>query len=35
MKNKVLTAISTVMVFVPWTIFLFRMHDWALQSPTA
>ncbi len=35
MKNKLLTAVSSVMVFVPWTIFLFRMHDWALQSPVA
>lgn len=35
MKNKILTAISTLMVFVPWTIFPLRMNDWALQSPTA
>lgn len=35
MKNKILTAISAIMVFVPWTIFLLRMNDWALQSPTA
>lgn len=35
MKNKILTAISTVMVFIPWTILPLRMFDWALQSPTA
>ena len=35
MKNKILTAISAIMVFVPWTIFPLRMNDWALQSPTA
>jgi len=35
MKNKILTAISAIMVFVPWTIFLLRINDWALQSPTA
>lgn len=35
MKNKVFTAISTVMCFIPWTLFPLRMNDWALQSPTA
>ena len=35
MKNKILTAISTVMLVVPWSILLLRMFDWALQSPTA
>ena len=35
MKNKILTAISAIMLFVPWTILLLRMFDWALESPTA
>ncbi len=35
MKNKILTTISTLMLFVPWTIFPLRTFDWALQAPTA
>lgn len=35
MKNKILTLISTIMLFVPWTILPLRTFDWALQSPTA
>lgn len=35
MKNKILTTISTIMLFIPWTILPLRMFDWALQSPTA
>lgn len=35
MKNKILTAISTSMLFVPWTILLLRMNAWALESPVA
>lgn len=35
MKNKILTAISTIMLFVPWTILPLRTCDWALQSPVA
>lgn len=35
MKEKILTAISAVMVLVPWTIFPLRTNDWALESPTA
>lgn len=35
MKNKILTAISTIMLFVPWTILPLRTFDWALQSPAA
>lgn len=33
--NKVLTSICTMMVFIPWTILMLRMNDWALESPTA
>lgn len=33
MKNKILTAISTIMLFVPWTILPLRTFDWALKSP--
>lgn len=35
MKNKILTAISTIMLFVPWTILPLRTFDWALKSPVA
>lgn len=35
MKNKILTAISVIMLFVPWTILFLRTFDWALESPTA
>ena len=35
MKKKILTIISAVMVFVPWTILLLRTNEWALESPTA
>lgn len=35
MKNKILTAISTIMLFVPWTILPLRTFDWALESPAA
>ena len=33
MKNKILTAVSTIMLFVPWTILPLRTFDWALESP--
>lgn len=35
MKNKILTAICTIMLFVPWTILPLRTFDWALESPIA
>lgn len=35
MKNKISTAVSAVMLFVPWTILPLRSFDWALASPTA
>ena len=35
MKNKILTAVSTIMLFVPWTILPLRTFDWALESPAA
>ncbi len=35
MKKIILTTISTIMVFAPWTILIFRMFDWALLSPVA
>ncbi len=35
MKNKILTAVSTFMLFVPWTILLLRRYNWALESPVA
>lgn len=35
MKSKILTTISTIMIFIPCTILPLRMFDWALQSPVA
>nr|WP_297873455.1 hypothetical protein [uncultured Blautia sp.] len=35
MKNKVWTFTSTIMLFVPWSIFLLRTNAWALRSPVA
>ncbi len=35
MKNKILTVISSIMLFVPWTILPLRTFDWALESPVA
>ena len=35
MKNKILTAASTIMLFIPWTILPLRSFDWALKSPAA
>lgn len=35
MKNRILTVISTIMLFVPWTILPLRTFDWALESPVA
>lgn len=35
MRNKILTTISTMMLFVPWTILPLRKFDWALKSPVA
>ena len=35
MKNKILTAVSVIMLFVPWTILPLRSFDWALESPVA
>lgn len=35
MKNKILTAVSAITLFVPWTILPLRTFDWALESPVA
>lgn len=35
MKNKILTAVSTIMLFIPWTILPLRTFDWALEAPAA
>lgn len=35
MKNKILTAVCSVMMFLPWTILPLRSFDWALKSPVA
>lgn len=34
-KNKILTTISTILLFIPWSILLLRRYEWALQSPAA
>lgn len=35
MKEKILTAVSTLMIFIPWTILPLRTCSWALESPAA
>lgn len=35
MKNKILTTVSAIMLFIPWTILPLRTYDWALESPVA
>lgn len=35
MRNKILIAVSTIMLFVPWTILPLRTFGWALESPIA
>ena len=35
MKNKILTALSTIMLFIPWTILPLRTFDGALEAPAA
>ena len=35
MKEKILTAVSTLMIFIPWTILPLRTCRWALESPAA
>lgn len=35
MKNKIFTVVSTIMIFVPWTILPLRTFDWALEAPAA
>ena len=34
-KAALLTAVCTVMVFLPWTIFPLRTQPWALEIPAA
>ena len=35
MKERICTAISTVLLAAPWTIFILRQNAWALESPGA
>ncbi|MDN6733940.1 MAG: hypothetical protein L0L58_10575 [Tetragenococcus koreensis] len=35
MKNKIITTMSTLFMFIPWTILPLRMFDWALEQPQA
>lgn len=34
-EKKIVSTISTLMVFLPWTILPLRMFNWALKSPVA
>ena len=34
-KAAILTALCTIMVFIPWTIFPLRTQPWALEIPAA
>ena len=35
MKNKIITVICTLMLFIPWTLLPLRSFSWALKSPAA
>ncbi len=35
MKDRFFTAISSLMILVPWTILPLRTFSWALESPAA
>lgn len=35
MKEKIITAISSLLVFIPWSILILRTNQWALESPMA
>lgn len=35
MKHKLITAVSTLMLFIPWTILYLRTFQWALEMPVA
>ncbi|MCR1839530.1 hypothetical protein [Murimonas intestini] len=35
MKEKIITAVSSVLIFIPWTILILRTNKWALESPAA
>ena len=35
MKKKILTTVSAIMLFIPWTILPHRTYGWALESPAA
>ncbi len=35
MKDRFFTAISSLMIVVPWTILPLRTFSWALESPAA
>lgn len=35
MKDRIIMIISTLMLFIPWTILYLRTFDWALESPAA
>ncbi len=35
MKHKLITVVSTLMLFIPWTILYLRSFQWALEMPVA
>jgi uncharacterized membrane protein len=34
-KKKIITALCTLMLFIPWTLIALRSNEWVLKSPTA
>jgi hypothetical protein len=34
-KNKIITGLCILMLFIPWTLIALRSNEWALKSPTA
>lgn len=35
MKEKTITTLCSILMLVPWSIFILRQNAWALESPTA
>lgn len=34
-KNKIITGLCILMLFIPWTLIALRSNEWALKSPVA
>lgn len=35
MKEKIITAVSAILLFIPWSILVLRTNEWALEKPAA